>query len=480
MVNSQDIEKIPPQNIEAEKSLLGCILLDKDAMLKIADDIDMDDFYKKAHSDIFESILELYNKNEPIDILTLGNKLEEKNKTATTGGKSYLAELSNAVPTTTHIKEYASIVRKKSTLRKLLNAAHQISGLGYQDNAEDVDTILDEAQQYLYCITQKHLKQSFVPISDVLSNAFERIDELHREKGKLRGIPTGFKKLDNLLAGFQKSDLIILAARPAVGKTSLALDFARHTAIRSKAKVGIFSLEMSKEQLVDRLLCAEADVDLWKMRTGNLSDRPDSSDFPRIGNAMGKLSEAKIFIDDTAGQNVLQIRTKARRLKAEHGLDMIIIDYLQLMNSTSKRGSDNRVQEVAEMSRGLKLLARELDIPVLCLSQLSRAVEQTKPAIPKLSHLRDSGSIEQDADVVMFIYRKAADRNYRIEDIPPDEMSLAEIHIAKHRNGPTGVVRTFFDQERASFKNLDTDYTPPPTPQSIPQPTSTPNKVPSF
>ncbi len=480
-MNIKDVEKIPPQNLEAEKSLLGAILLDKDAMLKIADDVEVDDFYKRAHSDIYQSILELYNKNEPIDVLTLGNKLEEKNKIAEIGGRSYLVELSNVVPTTTHIKEYANIVRKKSTLRKLLRAAHEISGLGYQDNTDDVDNILDKAQQHLHGITQKHLKQTFTPISDVLSNTFERIDELHREKGKLRGIPTGFKKLDNLLAGFQKSDLIILAARPSVGKTSLALDFARHTAIRGKAKVGMFSLEMSKEQLVDRLLCAEANVDLWKMRTGNLSDRPDSSDFPRIGNAMGKLSEAKIFIDDTAGQNVMQIRTKARRLQAEHGLDLIIIDYLQLMNSTRNRGSDNRVQEVAEMSRGLKLLAREINVPVLCLSQLSRAVEQTKPAIPKLSHLRDSGSIEQDADVVMFIYRKAADRNYRIEDIPPDEMALAEIHIAKHRNGPTGVVKTFFDQERASFKNLDSTFGPPPPP--VPQATSPvpqPKPVPSF
>ena len=402
--------------------------------------------------------------------MTLGNKLEEKTHLAGMGGRSYLVHLSNAVPTASNIKQYARIVRKKSTLRKLLGAAEHISKLGYQEDVDQIDDVLDEAMQHLYAITQKHLKQNFTPINTILNDAFERMDVLHREKGQLRGVPSGFTKLDSLLAGFQKSDLIILAARPAVGKTSLALDFARNAGIRGKAKVGLFSLEMSKEQLVDRLLCAEAGVDLWKMRTGNLSDRPDSNDFPRIGHAMGLLAESKIFIDDTAGQNVLQIRTKARRLQAEHGLDFIIIDYLQLMNTTGRSNQSNRVQEVAEMSRGLKLLARELNVPVLCLSQLSRAVEQTKPAIPKLSHLRDSGSIEQDADIVMFIYRKATDRNYLIEEIPPDERHLGEIHIAKHRNGPTGVVKVFFDAERASYRNLDTQYQGTPSPQApIPQ-----------
>jgi len=468
MTNIKDLERIPPQNIDAEMSLLGAILLDKDAMLKVADDVDPDFFYKKSHGQIYETMEELYAKNEPVDILTLSNRLEEKKLLEGTGGRAYLAKLSNAAPTTSHIKQYANIVKRKATLRKLLVAANSISHLGYSEAEGDVEKILDQAQQHIYGVTQKHLKQTFTPIRSVLSGAFERIDELHKEKGKLRGLPTGFPKMDNLLAGFQKSDLVILAARPSVGKTSLALDFARHTAIRGKAKVGMFSLEMSKEQLVDRLLCAEANVDLWKMRTGNLSDHPESSDFPRIGNAMGRLSEASIFIDDTAGQNVLQIRTKARRLKAEHGIDMIIIDYLQLMNTTKQSSSSNRVQEVAEMSRGLKLLARELNVPVLCLSQLSRAVEQSKPAIPKLSHLRDSGSIEQDADVVMFIYRKSADRNYREEDIPPDERNIAEVHIAKHRNGPTGVIKLFFDGARASFRSLDTYHEAPSVPAPVP------------
>jgi replicative DNA helicase len=451
-------EKIPPQNLEAEKSLLGSILIDKDAMLNIMDMVDPSDFYKNAHRDIFDSILELSDKSEPIDILTLSNRLKEKGLLEKVGGRSYLVELSNAVPTASHIKQYATIIQRKSTLRKLLSASDQIAKLGYEEDVDDIDKLIDEAQQEVFSVGQKHLKRTFTDIRTVLNDAFERIDELHKEKGKLRGVPTGYKQLDNLLAGLQKSDLVILAARPSVGKTSLALDIMRHVAVKQKAPVGMFSLEMSKEQLVDRLLCAEAGVDLWKMRTGNLSDKPGSDDFPRIGHAMGVLSEAPVYIDDTPGNTVMQIRTKARRLAAEHGLGLIVVDYMQLMESHRNRANDNRVQEVAEMSRNLKGIARELNVPVLALSQLSRAVEQTKPAIPKLSHLRESGSIEQDADVVMFIYRKAADRGYRLEDIPPDERHVAEVHIAKHRNGPTGMVKLFFDAERASFRPLDTKF----------------------
>lgn len=439
-------------------SLLGSILIDKDAMIKIADIVDADDFYKNSHTAIFETMSELYNRNEPVDVLTLGNRLEEKGLLEKIGGRSYLVALSNTVPTASHIQQYAKIVRRKSTLRKLLSAAGEITRLGYKEDAENVESVLDEAQQHLYGVTQKHLKQTFTPIRNVLSDAFERIDELHREKGKLRGLATGYKQLDNLLAGLQKSDLIILAARTSVGKTSLALDIARNAAVKSKVPVGIFSLEMSKEQLVDRLLCSEAGVDLWKMRTGNLSDRPDSNDFPKIGHAMGVLSEAPIYIDDSPGNNVMQIRTKARRLQAEHGLGLIVVDYLQLMESHNNRYGDNRVQEVAEISRNLKGIARELNVPVLALSQLSRLVEQRKPAIPKLSDLRESGSIEQDADVVMFIYRKAADRSYRLEDVSPDERNIAEIHIAKHRNGPTGMIKIFFNEQLASFRSLDTQF----------------------
>ncbi|OGH71201.1 MAG: replicative DNA helicase [Candidatus Magasanikbacteria bacterium RIFCSPLOWO2_01_FULL_43_20b] len=464
MTDITALEKIPPQNNEAEMSLLGSILIDKDAMMKIADIVDADDFYKNAHDAIFDVMRELYNKNEPVDVLTLGNRLEEKGQLEKIGGRSYLISLSNAVPTASHVEQYAKIVRRKSTLRKLLSAAGEITRLGYKEDAENVETVLDEAQQHLYSVTQKHLKQTFTPIRNVLSDAFERIDELHREKGKLRGLSTGFKQLDNLLAGLQKSDLVILAARPSVGKTSFALDIARHAAVRSKVPVGVFSLEMSKEQLVDRLLCSEAGVDLWKMRTGSLSDRPDSNDFPKIGHAMGVLSEAPIYIDDSPGNTVMHIRTKARRLQAEHGLGLIVVDYLQLMESHNNRYGDNRVQEVAEMSRNLKGIARELNVPVLALSQLSRLVEQRKPAIPKLSDLRDSGSIEQDADVVMFIYRKSSDRNYRLEDVSPDERNIAEIHIAKHRNGPTGMVKVFFNEQLVSFRSLDTAFTTLPTP----------------
>lgn len=479
MTSQNPLEKVPPQNLEAEKSLLGAILIDKDAMIKIADTVEAADFYKNVHGIIYESMQELYGKNDPIDLLTLSSRLDEKGQLEKIGGRTYLAELSNSVPTSSHIKNYAEIVAQKATLRKLQAAASEIGKLA-ADEAEEIEKLLDEAQQHIYGVSQKHLKANFTNIKTVLSDAFERIDELHRDKGKMRGVPSGYKALDNLLAGFQKSDLIILAARPSVGKTSFALDIARHAAVRGKVPIGMFSLEMSKEQLVDRMLCAEAGVDLWKMRTGNLSDRPDSDDFPRIGRAMGVLSDAPIFIDDSPGNNVMQIRTKARRLKSEHGLGLLVIDYMQLMESHSKRHSENRVQEVAEMSRNLKGIARELNIPVIALSQLSRAVEQTKPAIPKLSHLRDSGSIEQDADVVLFLYRKAADRNYRLEDIPPDERHIGEIHVAKHRNGPTGMIKVFFDEARASFKNLEMNAPSAPTAPSPPQATPQPPKVPTF
>jgi replicative DNA helicase len=451
-------EKIPPHNLDAEMSLLGAVLLDKETMPRIADMLTSADFYKYAHGQIYEILVELYSHNEPIDILTVSSRLEEKSLLESIGGRSYLVKLTNGVPSTLHVQQYAAIVERKATLRKLLSASHEIASLAYGEEDNDVDMIVDRAQQQIYTVGQKNLSKTFTPIRNILNDAFERIDELHREKGKLRGVASGFKELDSLLSGFQKSDLIILAARPSVGKSSLALDFARHAAVRVGAPVGFFSLEMSKEQLVDRLLCSESGVNLWKLRTGNLSDRPDSDDFPRIGQAMGVLSEAKIFFDDTPGATVMQIRSKARRLQSEHGLGLIIIDYLQLMEAHTNKNANNRVQEVSEMSRNLKGIARELNVPVIALSQLSRAVEQTKPAIPKLAHLRESGSIEQDADVVMFIYRKAADRNYRLEDIPPDERNIGEIHIAKHRNGPTGMVKLFFDEQSACYRNLDNSH----------------------
>lgn len=447
------IERMPPQNIEAEQSLLCSLLLDKNAVVKIADKIIDKDFYSEKHGFIYRTMTELYSRQEPIDILTLTNKLEEKNKLSEIGGRSYLAQLSNFTASSSNVVHYAEIIKRKSTLRRLQAAASKISELSFKED-EEIDKILDMAEQAIFNVSQSHTQNIFIPIDSLLAQAFDRIDDLHKQSGKLRGLPTGFEDLDKLLAGLQKSDLIILAARPSVGKTSLALDIARKAAIKSKQGVGIFSLEMSKEQLVDRMLCAQANVNLWKMRTGNLSDKDDNNDFTRIGQAMGELSEAPIYIDDSAGCSVMEIRTKARRLQLEKGLGLIIIDYLQLMEGRN-RNSDNRVQEISDISRNLKGLARELDIPVLVLSQLNRAVEQLSPAIPKLSHLRESGSIEQDADVVMFIYRKAADRNYNREELSEEELHYSELLIEKHRNGPTGKVPLYFHDETASYKSIE-------------------------
>jgi len=445
------IEKVPPHSLEAEESLLGSLLIDKDAIIKVADNIMPGDFYKDGHKIIYETIKELYGHQEPIDIITLSNRLEEKKQMAAIGGRTYLARLTNAVATSGHVAQYANIIQRKATLRRLQQAAAEITSMSF-DEEREIDEILDETEKKVFGVSRKYLKNAFLPIDNLLTAAFDRIDELHKYSGKLRGLSTGFPDLDSHLAGLQKSDLIILAARPSVGKTSLALDIARQAAIKSKEGVGIFSLEMSKEQLVDRLLCAQANVSLWKMRTGNLSDKEEDNDFAKIGEAMGKLAEAPIYIDDSSTLSIMEIRAKARRLQMEKGLGLIVIDYLQLMEGRGKYG-DNRVQEIAEISRGLKSIARELNIPILALAQLSRAVELTHPAIPKLSHLRDSGSIEQDADVVMFIYRKAADRGYNPNDLPQDERYKAEIHIAKHRNGPTGKVDLFFDENTVSFRS---------------------------
>ncbi len=445
-----DVGRIPPHNLEAERSLLGALLLDQDVLLKIGDALRAEDFYKDSHRILYEIMLELVDRHEPIDVLTLGNRLEEKGVLKQIGGRTALVELTNVTTTAAHVAHHADIVAKKAALRRLLRAASDITDLGF-DESQDVDVLLDEAERRLFNVSQNFIKQSFTPLHSILTEAFDRIDELHREKGKLRGVATGFVGIDNLLAGLQNSDLIILAARPSVGKTSFAMDIIRNVALKTNKPVGFFSLEMSKEQLVDRMISAEANVDLWKLRTGRLSESAD--DFPRIGEALGKLSEAPIFIDDSPIATIMSIRTKARRLQSEHGLSMIVIDYLQLMEARKK--TDNRVQEVAEISRGLKQIARELNVPVLALAQLSRAVEMTKPAIPKLAHLRDSGSIEQDADVVMFLYRKAADRNYQPEELTPEEKTRAEVHIAKHRNGPTGMVPLYWDATHASFKNLE-------------------------
>lgn len=437
-------EKIPPQNLEAEQSVLGGLLIDKDAIIRVADILEPEDFYKETHGAIYEAMRDLFERREPIDILSLSNRLEERGVLTQVGGRAYVSSLANIVPTASHVENYATIVKHKSTLRKLLNVSQTFSELAFKES-EDTETVLDRAEQALFGVTQKHLRQNFVHIKDVLVETFNRLDELHQNKGQLRGISMGYPDIDNKLGGLQKSDLVILAARPSVGKTTFALDIARNVALRAKVPVGIFSLEMSKEQLSDRMLCAEAGVGLWKMRTGKLEA---DQDFANIGEAMGKLSDAPIYIEDSGFVNVMQIRTKARRLKMEHDLGLIIIDYLQLMEGGN---TENRVQEVSEITRALKGIARELNIPVLALSQLSRAVEALSPPIPKLSHLRESGSIEQDADVVMFIYRPSVYK--RKEELAENERHLAKIIIAKHRNGPTGEVDLNFDEDRVRFES---------------------------
>ncbi len=445
------MDQLPPHNLEAEQACLGSLLIDKDAIIRVADVVNPDDFYSDKHKLVFQAMQDVYNQHDPIDIVSIANKLTEREVLESVGGRSFLVSLTTVVPSAANVVSYANIVQRKATLRRLITAAHEILKTAYDDSTDDVSQQLDDSEQALFSVSQKHLRQNFIPIGNILTDAFDRIDEIHKESGKLRGVPTGFIDFDNKLGGLQKADLVILAARPSMGKTSLALDIARHVAVIERVPVGIFSLEMSRDQLVDRLLCAQAGVDLWKMRTGKLSDAPGHDDFPRIGQAMGVLSEAPIFIDDSPMSNVMEIRTKARRLQMEHGLGLIVLDYLQLMEGRGKN-SDNRVQEIAEISRSLKGLARELNVPVLALSQLSRAVEAQNVPIPKLAHLRESGSIEQDADVVVFIYRE---EYYKPET---ERKNIADVIIAKHRNGPTGRLEMFFDIEKASFKNLERTF----------------------
>lgn len=440
-------ERIPPHNLEAEASVLGALLLDREAVVKVADFLRPQDFYSPVHSTIYAAILDLYEQREPIDILSVTNRLAEKKELEGVGSESAIASLAAAVPTAGHVAHYAKIVQKKATLRRLISAAADITDLGFTEE-EEVDRVLDEAEQKLFGVSQQHLHQTFVSVKQVLADAFHRIDALHKGGTAYRGIPSGLKPLDDLLSGFQKADLVILASRPSVGKTSLALDVARHIAVHEKVPVGIFSLEMSKEQLADRFICAEASVDLWKMRTGRLSgDGFPHDDFSKINHAMAVLAEAPIFIDDSATNNVLEIRTLARRLHAEHKIGFLVLDYLQLMEGS--RAEEGRVQEVTEISRALKGLARELNIPVLAISQLSRAVEGRSPPIPKLSDLRESGSLEQDADVVLFLYPRGR------QEKGVENPNIVDVIIAKHRNGPIGVVSLFFRAEHASFTALD-------------------------
>lgn len=443
--------KIPPQNTEAEASLLGALLIDADAIVKIADIIAADDFYDERNKRIFEAIHQLYEKHSPIDVLTLSDQLKGTGFLDMVGGPSYLTELTNFVPTAAHAEQYAQIVAQKAMRRRLIKASQDIVGLGF-DEGRNLQEVIEEAESRLFEVSQRHVKQDVTSLETILAESFDRLDELHKDKGKIRGVPTGFKDMDNILAGLQRSDLFILAARPSMGKTALALNLAHNVALQASEPVLMFSLEMSKEQLVDRMLAMESGVDAWALRTGNLTD----ADFEKIGHAMGSLSEAQIYIDDTPGITVSDLRTKARREAHQHPLGLIIVDYLQLMSGGAKFGGEgNRVQEISEISRGLKGIARELNVPLIALSQLSRSVESRSPQIPQLADLRESGSIEQDADVVAFIYREDY---YNPET---DRRNITDIFIKKHRNGPTGGVELYFDKEKQRFRSLDTRRSEP-------------------
>ncbi|MDE2079056.1 MAG: replicative DNA helicase [Patescibacteria group bacterium] len=438
--------RIPPQNIDAERALLGSVLLKPDGIHEVTDLVSADSFYVEKHRIIFRAMLDLASAGSPIDLLSTANRLKELSELEHAGGNTYLAELVNVVPTSANLKYYAEIVQKKAMMRALIEASADIGELGY-DESKDIEELLDSAEKRVYEVTSTPTLRKFTAIRETLGTAWERFDALHKGEHETRGVPTGFQALDNMLAGFQRSDLIILAARPSMGKTALALDIARQTAIKHDTPVGIFSLEMSSQQLVDRMLAAEARVDAWKLRTGKITT---DDEFERIRDAMERLSKAPIYIDDQPATTALTMRSVARRLKRESGIGLLIVDYLQLMTPTSSRGSDSIVQQVTEISRSLKTLARELDVPVLALSQLSRAIEQRRGR-PRLSDLRDSGSIEQDADVVMFIHNED-----RYNDNKEERSNVAEILIEKHRNGPTGKIDLFFDSARTTFLPIET------------------------
>jgi replicative DNA helicase len=443
MTNSDERHLLPPQSIELEKALLGAVLLRSDVLHDVIDIVRDESFYAEKHKRIWRAILELFSKSEPIDLLSLAHRLESKKELAKVGGKSYLAELAQNVPSSANAEHYARIVQKKHIMRELIGASHDIGKLAHDESTE-LEDMLESAEKRVFDVTNVSSSRRFIDAREMLGEAFERYEKLHSKKDQLRGIPTGFDDLDNKLAGLQKSDLIILAARPSMGKTSLALDIARQAALKSNVPVGIFSLEMSAQQLIDRMIAAQSQVDAWKLRTGKLSV---DDEFDRIREALNTLSAAPIYIDDEPGNNILKMRSVARKLKSERGLGLVIVDYLQLMTPTRSIKSDNVVQQVTEISRSLKNLARELDVPVLALSQLSRAVE-SRGGRPRLSDLRDSGSIEQDADVVMFIHRED---KYNENS---ERQNIAEILIEKHRNGPTGKVELYFDDKRSSFNAL--------------------------
>jgi len=437
--------KIPPHNKEAEEAVLGGILIDKDAVLSVAESLRAEHFYNELNGVIYEAMLNLYEQRKPIDLLTLGNALKRKKGFKEVGGANYLTELADSVPTAAHLEEYGRMIRDCYTKRQLITCASKISELTFNEDKETKE-ILDLVEQDIFSISQSHIKRGFVVVKDALAESFDRLDALSKKAGSLRGVSTGFSTLDHMLAGMQESNLLILAARPGIGKTALSLNIARHVATVEKIPVGFFSLEMSKEELVDRLLVAQANIDAWKLKTGRLSD----DDFVRLSEAMGELAEAPLYIDDMPALSVMEMRTKARRLQVEVGLKMLVVDYLQLA-SPGKR-LESRVQEVSMISQSLKNLARELKIPVLALSQLSRAVEARGTRVPQLADLRESGAIEQDADVVMFLYKpeKQDEEEDELEDLKTDSEKV-RLLVAKHRNGPLGEIEFIFKGNRISF-----------------------------
>jgi len=428
--------KVPPHDLEAEESVLSAILIDEEAIIKVSDYLEPDSFYDRSHQLIYESMTQLYETREAIDVVTLANQLKKNKVLTKVGGSSAIAKLSNTVSTAANAESYAKLIKEYYVKRQLITISGQMSEQAF-DSGKSAQDVLDSAESKVFKISQTHSAKDFIPIKDTLVESFERLDELQKNQGDLRGVPSGFQDLDNLLAGMQKSNLIILAARPGMGKTAFALNITQNITVKYKKKVGFFSLEMSKEELVDRLLVAQADIDAWKLKTGRLNQQ----DFLKISDAMGVLADASLYIDDTPGLSIYEMRTKARRLMSEHEIDLIVVDYLQLAHGKT---IDNRVQEVSEISQGLKNIARELRIPILSLSQLSRAVESRGEKRPQLSDLRESGAIEQDADVVMFLYRKD-------EDIR-EQVSL---RVAKHRNGPLGEIDLFFRGDRIKFFGME-------------------------
>jgi replicative DNA helicase len=436
--------RLPPQHIESEQALLGAILIRTDALFEISDALTSEMFYAEKHRIIYEAMLDLHRRREPIDLLTLGARLEERAQLDSIGGRAYLAELAGMVPSSANAKYYAETVHKKHVLRNLIHTADQVSELGYKED-QPLEEILDEAESKIYSVTNISSGKGIQNIKEALVEAWARIEKIHEEHDGLRGVPTGFASLDKMLSGLQKSDLVILAARPSVGKTTLALDIARRAAVDHNVPVGIFSLEMSSQQLIDRMLAAESSIDAWKLRTGKLSK---DHEFAYLREGLDRLSKAPIFINDQAGINIMNMRSAVRRMKSEHNLGLVIVDYLQLM--TPLHSSDSMVQQVTEISRSLKGLAKDLDVPVLALSQLSRAVE-ARGGRPRLSDLRDSGSIEQDADVVIFIHREDKANKDKVSEKP----NIAEIMIEKHRNGPTGIVELFFDEKHTTFREIE-------------------------